>query len=439
MLPLINEIDNPAIIPRHLESVEHLKRIKVEGFDIGEAIYSSLVDKCFNTQPNLKQEKRTIKTMARDSYRIWKSALLLLKKEKFDRVYIFNGRFSTTRAWVRACQKEGVPFSTHERSMKLGKMFLVNGALPQDPTTYKYRIEEFLDRTKGDAAVYEEGVEFFEERAENKNSAWRVFTNRQEKGEMPIGWDPKRRNLAFFASTEREFVGVKQFTPRGIYESQIEALRDLVPKAAAADESLQFYLRIHPNSWREKHRWWEEAGIADLPSLRVIPPESSVSTYSLMAAVEKTMCFRSSMGIESTYWGKPSIVLTWAFYAGIDAVYEPSTRQEALEFVLEKLRPKPRENAVKFGSFMRCGGVSLKHATPVEDLGQLKFKGERLRASEEVTNWARASFNRPTVGRALTLLRNVADSIKFRLLLAKKTGWLASTPRIPTLAVRHHK
>jgi len=428
MLPVAEALPVPQIIPKNLHSIDQLKSIAVDGFDIGEGIYSSLIDRCMSTQPDLLKERRAINTMARDSYRVWKTALSTLSSEKYDRVYIFNGRFCTTRAWVRACQRMGVPFYTHERSMKLGRIFLVEGAIPHDPTTYHRRITAFLDATKDNPSVLQEGVEFFEERPEGKNSAWKVFVGEQSKSELPEMWDPKRRNIVFFASTEREFVGVKQFTPPGIYDSQIDAILDLFPRAAALDPSIQFYLRVHPNSWREKIRWWENAAFTSISNLHIIPPESSVSTYELMRSCEKCLCFRSSMGIESTYWGKPSIALTWAFYAGLDAVYEPKTRQEALDLILAVLAPKPRENAIKFGSFLRRGGRALDHSTATSDLGKLLFKGTEPKAHPDIIERINKPFRigrlariSAAVNRRMELLWWIRARVKFR-------NWFADAP-----------
>jgi len=321
-----------------------------------------------------------------------------------------------------------VPFYTHERSMKLDRIFLVNGAIPHDPTTYHSRIIAFLEATKGDQAVRQEGVDYFEEKPKGKNSAWKVFVRRQNKTELPQDWNPHRRNIVFFASTEREFVGVKQFTPPGIYDSQIDAILDLFPRAVAEDPSIQFYLRVHPNSWREKIRWWESAAFTSISNLCIIPPESSVSTYELMHSCEKCLCFRSSMGIESTYWGKPSIALTYAFYAGLDAVYEPKTRKEALDLILSVLSPKPRDNAIKFGSFLRRGGRALEHSTATLDLGKLLFKGTELQSHPGITERISRPFGigklpriSGALNRGMELLWWIRAKVKFR-------NWFAAAP-----------
>lgn len=428
-LPLLSSEPIPQLIPKNLSTVDELKALKIENFDYGEAVYSSLIGHCLSTEPDLRANFSRIEGMAADAYRVYQQAQKILQTHKIDRVYIFNGRFSNPRAWVRACQKLGVPFYTHERSNTLGKIFRIENAVIHDPTHYPKRIQEFLEHSGEDAEAIRQGTEFFEERPKGKLSGWRSFVTGQNHEELPTGWDPSRRNISIFASTEREFVAVKQFTPKGLYESQVEAFLDIARRAAVADASIQFYLRIHPNSAQERVRWWEAPDFTSLSNLEVIPPESKVSSYALLNAVEKTLCFRSSMGIEATYWGKPSIVLTWAFYGSLDAVYEPRSRDEALEFALARLEPKPRENAVKYGAFLRCGGDQLTYAKPIDPYS-LSFKGVALDVHPTVSRWTEEVTKRVPVQGPKLVLRKLADQARWRWLSTMLKGRFATPPRV---------
>jgi hypothetical protein len=211
--------------------------------------------------------------------------------------YIFNGRFNTTRAWVRACQKLNVSFNIHERTRKNDRFFVFGGKFVHDASHYRERIERFIETSGNTEEIANEGIAFFEEIAQGKNSDWKSFTSLQNKSEMPPSWDQSKRNIAYFASTEREFAGVREITTKGLYENQLEALLDFIPKAIEKDSSIIFYIRIHPNSIHESIRWWEDSKIQSLKNTYILPPESRISTYGLMQACEKTICFRSTMGI----------------------------------------------------------------------------------------------------------------------------------------------
>jgi hypothetical protein len=425
--PVINNRDEvPDLIPQDLVDVEVLKSLKRDGFDYGEAIYSSLVDRCMSTHPDLIGERAMVLKMAADSWRIWKQALRLIADHAIGTAYIFNGRFNTTRPWVRACQKTGVPFFTHERSMGRGRVFVIPDALPHDPRHHLGRIRAFLDEKWGDPALLREAKDFFEERPRGKRCGLASFVAGQEDGCMPPSWNPARRNFAIFASTEREFVGVKQFTPQWIYPSQIDAYLDLARVAAEKDPTICLYLRVHPNSVREKVRWWEDKSFAELPNLEVIKPEDKISSYALLASVEKVFAYRGSLGMEATYWGKPSIVLTWAFYAGLDAVYEPQDREEVHAFLLAQLEPKPKENIMKYAAFLRCGGRKIGRLAASAEDGEALYNGCDPHFPPELVKWLGHRFHRPKVTGLPALIRAVADYVKFHSIRIKYGGRFAA-------------
>jgi len=425
IIPIIKSCRIPKALKKQVSSIDELKRLCVDGYDIGESVYSSLVDRTSNTHPDVIQEAKNISSMLGDSYKVWMQALSVLSKKEYDRVYVFNGRFNTTRPWIRACQKTSTPFYTHERMMKLGRVSLTDGTLPHDPLIYSDLIESHHKRSNDNVENYKEGVEFFEERPKGIDSGWHSFITKQKRLKMPRGWDPQKRNIVFFGSTESELVGLRSITPEGMYKNQSDALIDLIPKLIKKDENFRFYLKVHPNSEAEKNKWWEDDKITGIEHLTVIRPDSDVSTYDLLSACEKSLCWNSTIGVEATFWEKPSIVLELGMYSGIDAVYEPRCKDEAIEMLVSHLMPKPKCNAIKYGSYMRCGGLSLRHAEVV-GVSELKFKGVTLAAKKDISNWSWHSFKRSEVYGGDLLIRLLADKFKWVMFKIKYKGVFAS-------------
>lgn len=399
-------------------SVDELKAYRWEGFDLGMAVYSSLVDRLSSSVPDVVAHRALVRSLFLDAWRVWMSARSLLAKHHFDRVYLFNGRYASARPWIRACEQAGVEYFTHEKSGDPEKIFLFHNQFPHEPLQYAAMIESFWRKSNGDDVVLQEGREFFEERPRGQLSGWTSFVTQQHKEMLPESWDPGRRNIAIFASTEHEIVGLSDLFAEGLFPDQFAAYRRIVGDIAVRDPSVFFYLRIHPNSGKESVKWWESPSLREAGNLEVISPESPVSSYALMAACEKCIAFMSSAGIEATYWGKPSMVLGTAYYAGIGAVFEPKSPWEALEWILGSPSPQPALNAVKYGAFMRCGGSQLPHSKMV-NYYTLSFRGEVLEAGEEVHHWMSECKARPPVSGWKQWLRNRADAIRFRKMLAR--------------------
>jgi hypothetical protein len=84
-------------------------------------------------------------------------------------------------------------------------------------------------------------------------------------------------------------------------------------------------------------------------NLRVIWPHDSIDSYALLDACEKTLTFGSTIGIEATYWGKPSILAGRAFYENLDCVYRPKSHDELVALLRrDGLPPCPADSALMY-------------------------------------------------------------------------------------------
>jgi len=405
------------IIPTGFRSLEELKAYRPGGVDLGLAVFSSLVDRAKSTAPDLKEHRTLLAKLLRDAFCTHAVSHRILQNIKPDQVYIFNGRYAAARPWLRACQRLGVPFRTHERAAKLGAFFLYENTLPHDPRPYAAKAQRFWSKAQKDEAILQEAAEFYEERPKGKMSGWYSVTAQQTKGLLPEGLSQKNRNIAIFASSEGEIVSLKDLYEGGLKQSQLELYLQLVRQVRAKAADVEFFLRIHPNSDNEKVRWWEDPELNAEEGLQVCTPSSSVSTYALLNAADKVFTVGSSMGLEATYWGKPSIMIGQSYYTGLDAVYDARTISQAAELLLSKdLPPKPRENALKFSAYVRCAGLAMPHSRPV-NYYTLSFKGHRIEAKEEVRRWLPN-----TESETAPKPRQLKDKRKFRALSAALKG-----------------
>jgi len=431
LLPLIDPtLHLPPDLKLSFSSLEQLQSYSYEGFDLGQAAFSSLVDATENTRPSLQENAKLLKAILIDGWRVWASALRLLDQHGFERVYIFNGRYSSTRPWIRACQIHGVPFTVHERSFDPERTYLFENRLPHDPTHYAQRVETFWQEARNDASVISAAHDFFEERPKGKLSGWKSFLTESRLDEKPKNWDEQKQNVAIYATTEREYASVREATPQGMYGSQVDAFADIIRRVNGLTSDVHFYLRLHPNSRVDRYEWWKQPEFQSLANVTIIDPDSEISSYALLQACDKVLTYRSTMGLEATYWRKPSIVLTWAFYGRIGAVYEPSTREEAANLIVSSLPPKPQENALKFAGFMRRGGMQLPFSEAV-NYYTLTFKGEVLESNEVVLRWLGKSEKRQKTHGILAYLRDWKDGATLRKIWRELGGDLSKLAAPP--------
>jgi hypothetical protein len=312
----------------------------------------------------------------------------------------------------------GVDYYTHERNSSLGMVQLFKNSLPHDPRPYAAMVEEFWEQHHTDQEVVSQGTDFFEERPKKILTGWTSMVKDQVRGLLPEEWEQQRRNIVIFGSTEGEFVALQDLYEGAPFQAQIDAYSSLLHEASKECPELMFYLRLHPNSKNELNQWWTMEAITRFSNLRIVKPEDPVSSYALLQSCEKVLGIGSSMCLEATYWGKPSILLGLTFYSGLDAVYESRNVVEACQLLKAvDLPAKNKINAIKFGAFMRGNGERLPHSIPV-NYYTMTFKGEILEANRDVLEWLSECEKRPPVRGWKKWLQNRKDNTKFSQLLS---------------------
>jgi hypothetical protein len=344
-------------------------------------------------------------------------------------VYIFNGRYAVARAIVRACEYLKVKYFTHERTAQLNYVVLFEDRLPHDPRPYALEIKKFWSENCKKSSVIDQGVDFYEERPNRKLTGWYSMIDAQSRGLLPDKFNSKQNNIAIFASTEGEFVALLDLYSGALYNSQKTAYHELLKEAEISSPESFFYIRIHPNSKNEQNKWWHATEFSEFKNLEIIEPESPVCSYELLASCQKTIGIGSSMLIEATYWGKPALLVGLTFYSGLDAVYECASVKEACQLINKvDLEPKPQQNAIKFGAYMRCCGMEIPFSKPV-NYYTLEFKGSVLEARREIHEWLGECEKRPEVSGIKKWLRDRSDRRKFHKLWKKCDGWFADIPQ----------
>ena len=415
----------PQFAQKRFSSVADITSIEYDGFDIGWAVYSSLVDRTMDVSPDLKKNRDLIRKLFLDSYRIYKSAVAHLEQGKYDRVYIFNGRYAGARPWIRACEKMGIPFYTHEKLCSPGRAVRWDCSIPHNPEPYRARILDFWETAKNNDLIVSEARDFFEERPGGKMTGWVSFVGTQIRESLPLDWDHARKNIVIFTSTEWEFIAVQDIINQSVFHSQEETYQHLIKESLKRHQNLQFYIKVHPYSDTDKQRWWEKEEYRKLKNCTIISPDSTVSSYAMLQACDTAITYISTIGIEATYWGKPSIVLGRSIYCGFDAVYEPKSSEEALAMICSDLIGKPQINALKYGAFMRCGGDQLSFSEPV-NYYTLKFKGSILEANQEVHKWLGKCEMRVATYGWRKLLEDRKDQWKFNRIIQNTGGNLSA-------------
>lgn len=236
-----------------------------------------------------------------------------LERYRPDRIFLCNGKFYAEQLVMEAARRLGIPVITYERGNILDTLiFAVDKYVvpfdlaagwkafrdvPLDPAQEK-RLDDYLGKRKtvGNGMVSFFGKDIQEDKAGITAA---------------LGLDPAKRTFVLFTNT--------------IWDSAVygedTAFADMFAWVGHAigffrkRPDWQLVIRIHP---AEVRVYWQTTlqkvgdylakHHPDLPSnVKVIPPESGISSYALMDLSDAGLAYSSSVGVEMSILGKPVV------------------------------------------------------------------------------------------------------------------------------------
>ncbi len=352
-------------------SIEELNSFKINNVDIGMAVASTLISKTRDPNPNVSNFKNYIYENILMSNSVYNAIKYHIQQIEPDIFYLFNGRFAAIRPALRAAQDLGIKTFVHERAGVSKKYALSEDTYPHDIEYQKNIINNFWDNDWPDNEKEDIAKQWFIDRRGGKDQGWYSYTKSQNKRKMPDGFDASKRNVSIYISSEDEFAAIEGWE-NPIYKNQTDAINAILN--SEIDENIRFYLRIHPNLKGLDNTQTRELSELKGKNLIVIPADSKIDSYELMDACEKVITFGSTVGIESVYWGKPSILAGRSSYEDLESCYIPKDHEELINLINDHLKPLSNLGAMKYGYFQSLAGIPYKYYDP-DSLFKGKFKG----------------------------------------------------------------
>ncbi len=357
------------------KDLDTLLHYQYAGIQIGRGVASSIISYSRDYHVNSTKYGELIDVELRKSINVYLNFKEIIERFRPDEIYLFNGRFSEVWPVVELAKRLRIPFYTMEAGVGTNYEIFEND-LPHSIALRHRHIEKYW--VQGNSNEREGiGHRWYVNRRKGIETFDKSFTTKQEINLLPSNFDPDRRNIAIFNSSEDELKAIVEWET-DLYKFQNEAISKIV-ELFRDEENFHFYLRVHPNLGAVANIQMQEIEGMQFDNLTIIPPSDPIDTYTLMTACEKVLTFGSSTGIEATYWGKPSILFGKSFYVQLDAVYLPKSYGE-LQTLLRKehLAPKPQSNTLKYGYYFATYGTESVNFQ-LDGARRSRFRGQRLK------------------------------------------------------------
>lgn len=360
------------------ETIVELQKLVVDNYEVGFAISSSLISYYRNANPILDQ--KLVERYIIGCLGVYFSLINYLKTHPTDVVYAFNGRLSHTKAVLQACKAVGVLCRLHERGNSLNYYSIFENTSIHDLKNTQRLMDETWKNAPQETKS-ERAIKWFTTRLGGKMENWYSFLENQVN-ELPAEWDASKNNIVLCTSSEDEFASLGEEWKNHLYKSQNDGIFKII-KSLKSINNVHLYIRIHPHLAKVDNQDLRKLTEAKGDNLTIIPAQSHLSTYMLVKHSSKVVTFGSTIGMEATFLGKPSILAGKSFYFGMNGTYDPRDHDELIALLLVDLVPKPLEIALKFGYFFGTFGIPFEHYKP-EDFGRGKIKGVNIDSTQGI-------------------------------------------------------
>lgn len=367
-------LPQPNINVPDFNSVEELKSFNYKQINIGLGVASVVISLVRDHQFDTHKYAKKVKQQMLLSMQFVNTVEDMIDELKPDIVYTFNGRMSQYAAVVEYCRHYDQAFRVYEFTSRKDAYRIIDNSIPHDTQIAISDIKNKWESEPDNLRKEQIGKSFFENARRGITLLEKSFILSQQEGVLPK-INPDKEVITFFNSSIDEFAAVtcwKKYVY--LFEDEIDAIQQICVHFKG-DQKKQFVLRIHPNlKYLHNTQIRRLDSLRNLDNLIIVEPTSNVSTYTLIDISSKIITFGSTVGVEATYFGKPSICLGLAFYNGLDVTYIPCDEKELYGWInTDNLLPKSQSDTLKYGYWVLNMGERIVHKDKTYLSSELEF------------------------------------------------------------------
>lgn len=384
-----NLIRTPQILKSNFSNnqkfnLSKLFNYKFKKIDNGLAAYSSYVELTRDRDLDGYIAQKTINNLINTSNQLTSFFSKLLIEEKFDNIYLYNGRNNNYRPLLRVANLLKQKIHNLEFKGDENQVFDFENYLPIDRKYIARRMENFWKiKKKKRLKLVDKHINIWQKKQSDKHKS--EFDVNQKLGILPLNWNNKKRNIVFFCNSEDEsLTGGKDYYYK-IFRSQAQAISTIYNMIKREDnfKNINFWVRMHPRMNGLKWPYLKSiySLVKKYKNLNFILPESKISSYSMLKKSDLIISPTSTLAIEGVYYSKPVICIQHQPFTELKGAYLPLTEKKFRDLLFnKKLKPRSKLAQMKYHYFELDGGFKFKHLKG-------NFYGKRYRFKNKVVEF----------------------------------------------------
>ena len=344
-------------------TLEDLKSYRIDDYPFGMSIFSTIVSRVRNPYPLIERHR----DLTQDLVSMVKSMYLeltdFIESHDIKKLFVLNGRRASQAPAVFAAINTGIAYATYEGGHSVKDHFIcLDNMFVHDVEATKADIDAYW--SDGSERSHKEKVadQFYHGRryGTSNDVPAKVFTEQHVAGMLPETLGSRPRTVVVFTSSEDEIAALPGFQ-NSIYKDQVDGLNRIL-RDLESDTETEVIVRVHPNQKNVENDYMEALYRLDRYSnASFVHAKSPVDTYALMERADVVLTFGSTMGIESAYFEKPSVLVGRAVYEDLGSCYLARSHEEAVDLLLTRDLPvRDTLGAQKFGYYMIARDIPFK-------------------------------------------------------------------------------
>jgi len=324
---------------------QNVYNYEYNGLNLGQIVLPMV--RWYSRRGRLPEDKETLKVyqmFLKSSVLITKLCQTLLSKNNYDVIFCINGEFFAEAIIHLLAKKRGIRVVTYERGYHPDSLFFQH-----DNSACKYVVQRYWEQFASVHLSIEESSRLDNYISKRycgvKGIGGLIFWPKIEQDEVAIrnalGLDTERPIAVLFTNTTFDTMS----------QNMEVAFRDMFHWIKTTIDYFnihpewQLVIRVHPSEVRDVGREsndsvaeWIEATFPSLPgNIKIVRPESELSSYSLMRMSRVGFVYTSLAGLEMALMDKPVIVAGKAHYRGKGFTDDPMSPENYLKILENSL------------------------------------------------------------------------------------------------------
>ena len=298
--------------------------------------------------------KLIFKKLIKASRKTFNSISTIIRKYKISDIYIYNGRFSCSKAAKEAARYLSINFHVYDVRGQIRPYLHSNTDLHNVQISIDRALKFYKEDPQKSNIVAEK---YFFDRRNQKSTFEKSYTQNQRKGHDG-NLKKDRQIIVIYTSSDDEYRflgedwGIKQ--QKVLQAEEIKTLISKLPES-----QFKIIIRIHPNLTGVKNRSLNKIrSFSKYSNVIIHDPDSSVDTYALLNKADGILTFASSIALEASFAGKRLFLIGPSPYSPLNIGHNFTNAENLCLFLkmynykLKNIKILNPKKAIMFANFL---------------------------------------------------------------------------------------